>query len=323
MIGIDTEAATLKLVVTIPAFNEEKTIAKVIKSVPKSELNDCKIIVIDDGSKDKTAKEAKLAGADLVYRFKENRGLAHAFKKGIDLALISGADLIVNIDGDGQYDSEEIPLLIQPIVEGEADIVLGSRFEGWIEQMPWRKRIGNIFATKVTSTLAGIKISDAQTGFRALSRDAASRLNIMSDYTYTQEMIIQAANKGLRIVEVPCNFSKRKEGESRLMTGIFGYARRAGLTIMRTYRDYKPLRTFLFIGGSMFFIGLLIGLRVLLHFFATGTVTPYLPSAVLTGVLLIIGFQIMVLGLIADMIGTNRRIMEEIVYRSKKKRVEH
>jgi glycosyltransferase involved in cell wall biosynthesis len=319
MIGIDTEAATLKLVVTIPAYNEEKTITEVIKKIPKKELNDCRIIVIDDGSIDKTAREAKLAGADIVYRFKENRGLAHAFKKGIDLALISGADLIVNIDGDGQYDSEEIPSLIQPIVNGEADIVLGSRFEGWIEQMPWRKRIGNIFATKVTSTLAGIKISDAQTGFRALSREAASRLNIMSDYTYTQEMIIQAANKGLRIIEIPCNFRKRREGSSRLMTGIFGYARRAGLTIIRTYRDYKPLRTFLMIGGSIFFIGFLIGLRVLLRFLLTGNVSPYLPSAVLSGVLIIIGFQIMVLGLIADMVGTNRKLMEEIIHKTHNK----
>ena len=319
MIGIDTEAATLKLVVMIPAYNEEKTIAEVIKKVPKSELNNCIIIVIDDGSIDKTAREAKLAGADIVYRFKENRGLAHAFKKGIDLALISGADIIVNIDGDGQYDSEEIPLLIQPIVDGEADIVLGSRFEGWIEHMSWKKRIGNILATKVTSTLAGIKISDAQTGFRGLSREAASRLNIMSDYTYTQEMIIQAANKGLKIDEGPCNFRKRKEGSSRLMTGIFGYARRAGLTIIRTYRDYKPLRTFFFIGGSIFLIGFLIGLRVLLRFLSTGMVSPYLPSAVLSGVLLIIGFQIMVLGLIADMVGSNRKLMEEIIYKMNKK----
>jgi glycosyltransferase involved in cell wall biosynthesis len=305
----------MKIVVTIPAYNEEKTIAQVIKKVPKNKLNDCKIIVVDDGSIDKTAGEAKLAGADVVHRFKENRGLAHAFKKGIDLALVSGADLIVNIDADGQYDSEEIQNLIKPIVDDEADIVLGSRFKGWIEQMPRSKRIGNIFATKVTSALSGIKISDAQTGFRALSREAASRLNIVSNYTYTQEMIIQAANKGLRIVEVPCNFRKRREGSSRLMTGIFGYARRAGLTIIRTYRDYKPLRTFLMIGGSMFFIGFLIGLRVLLQFISTGAVSPYLPSAVLSGVLLIIGFQIMVLGLIADMVGTNRKLMEEIIHK--------
>ena len=312
----------MKLAVTIPAYNEEGTIGEVIRRIPKKKLKECVIIVIDDGSKDKTSEEAELAGADLVYRFKENRGLAYAFKKGIDLALNSGANLIVNIDGDGQYDPEEIPLLVQPIVDGEGDIVLGSRFEGWIEQMPWRKRIGNIFATKVTSALSGIKISDAQTGFRALSREAASSLNIISGYTYTQEMIIQAANKDLKIVEVPCNFRKRREGSSRLITGMFGYARKAGLTIIRTYRDYKPLRTFMFIGGIIFFIGILMGLRVLYHFFLTGAVTPYLPSALLSGVLLIIGFQVMILGLIAEMVGNNRRLMEQILYKFRKEESE-
>ncbi|MFC1506902.1 glycosyltransferase family 2 protein [Thermoproteota archaeon] len=304
----------MKLIVTIPVYNEQDTIGEIIKRT-KNTLDDCKIIVIDDGSTDRTVGEAKVAGADLIYRFKVNRGLAYAFKKGIDLAIISKADFIVNIDGDGQYDPEEIPKLVKPIMDGEADIVLGSRFEGWIEKMPRKKRIGNVMATKITSALSGIKISDAQTGFRALSREAASRLNIMSDYTYTQEMIIQAANKGLKVVEVPCNFRKRREGKSRLMTGIFGYARRAGLTIIRTYRDYKPLQAFFLFGGSIFFFGTLMGLRVLIHYFSTGNVNPYLPSAILSGVLLTIGFQVMILGLIADMIGTNRRLMEEIIHK--------
>jgi hypothetical protein len=184
--------------------------------------------------------------------------------------------------------------------------------------MPIQKKIGNRIATKFTSFVSGVPLSDAQTGFRAFSREAALRLNIMSDYTYVQETIIQAVNRGLKIAEVPVQFRKR-DGRSRLISNIFSYVKRAGITILRTYRDYKPMRTFLVIGGFTFSLGLLAGLRVLIHYLKTGLVSPYIPTAILTGVLLIIGFQIVVLGLIADMIGSNRRIMEEILYRLKKK----
>ena len=307
--------------VVIPAFNEEKTIATVIGAIPRDALDEVQVLVIDDGSADGTVSQAKRAGADRVISFDRNRGLAVAFRKGLEEALSMGADIVVNIDADGQYESKEIPSLIRPIVEGYADLVLGSRFKGWIEDMPVGKRIGNLLATKATSVASGLAISDSQTGFRAFSREAALKLNILSDYTYVQETIIQAARKGLRIVEVPCIFRKR-EGRSRLISSIFDYAWRAGLTVLRTYRDYKPLRAFLFIGGLLFSLGVIIGLRVLIHFFVTGTVTPYLPSAVLTAVLLIVGFQVIVLGLIADMIGGNRRLMEEILYKLRKRELE-
>jgi len=307
----------MMLVVVIPAYNEEKTIGNVIKDIPRKLFDNIKILVIDDGSTDNTVKEAKKSGADKIVSFDDNKGLANAFRVGLDTALDMGADIIVNIDADHQYYSEEIPDLIQPIIDGKADIVLGSRFKGQIEYMPKRKRLGNILATRITGFLIGSSISDAQTGFRALSREAALRQNILSDYTYTQEMIIQSVHKGLRLIEVPCKFRARRAGESRLITGIFEYARRGGLTILRTYRDYSPLRTFLLIGGILSLIGLVVGLRVLVHFFLTGAVSPYIPSAILTVVLLIVGFQIMILGLIGDMVTSNRRLLEEIIYRLK------
>ena len=308
----------MKLAVVIPAFNEEATIGDVIRLIPRNVVEDVKIIVVDDGSTDNTVNEAWKAGADKVVSFKRNMGLAYAFKKGLEAALEMNADIIVNIDADGQYDPREIPQLIKPIVEGKADIVLGSRFKGSIEYMPKRKKWGNILATKIVSFLAGIPISDAQTGFRAFSREAALKLNILSDYTYVQETVIQAAYKGLRIIEVPCTFKKRKAGESRLISSLLSYAKKSGLTILRTYINYKPLRTFLLIGGALSLIGVIIGLRVLIHFLLTGMVSPHIPSAILTAILVIVGFQIIMLGLIADMIGMERKLMEEILYRLKK-----
>jgi glycosyltransferase involved in cell wall biosynthesis len=308
----------MKLVVMIPAYNEEETIADVIAEIPKGlcEVDEIETLVVDDGSTDRTAETARKAGANVVSN-EENIGLARTFKKGLEEALARKADIIVNIDADGQYVGGEIPDLIKPILEGRADVVLGSRFKGSIEYMPLHKKIGNSIATKITQFASGVPISDAQTGFRAFSRDAALRLNVMSDYTYVQETIIQAAIKGLGIVEVPCSFRKRN-GKSRLISNIFSYAKRAGATILLTYRDYKPLKTFLLIGGSIFFLGLAVGARVLIHFLKTGLVSPYIPSAILTAVLLIIGFQVIILGLVADMIGNNRKILEELLYKLKK-----
>jgi glycosyltransferase involved in cell wall biosynthesis len=305
----------MTVVVMIPAHNEKETIAEVMRKIPQTILNNSRrILVIDDGSTDDTAEEATLAGADFVLRHKSRLGLARTFRDGLLAALKMGADIIVMIDADGQYDGEQIPDLVKPIQEGVADVVLGSRFKGWIEHMPTGNRIGNVVATKLTSFLAGVHFSDTQTGFRAYSRDAALRLNILGDYTYTQEAVIQAAHKGLRTVEVPVNFRRRISGGSRLVANLPSYASRAGLTMLRTYRDFRPLRTFLAIGILLFAAGLVVGLRVIVHYVQTGLVTPYLPSAVLTSVLVILGFQAIFLGLIADMLRNNRLLEEEILY---------
>ena len=310
----------MKLVVTIPAFNEEKTIGKVIQEIPKKikGIKKIEVIVIDDGSTDETATVAKKFGAKIIKN-KENLGLATSFKKGLDAALLSGADIIVNTDADFQYDQTQIPILVEPILNGNADIVLGSRFKGTIEGMPFSKKIGNKIVTAIVRFISGKPISDAQTGFRAFTRDAAMKINVYSNYTYVQETIIEAVDKRLVINEVPVRF-RRRDGKSRLMSGVFDYARKAGTTIIRGYINHKPMGFFVVLGGLIFFAGFLVGLRVLLHFLKTGNVSPYLPSTILSIFAMLIGFQIIIIGLVADMIRHNRKINDEILYNLKRQR---
>jgi len=314
----------MKLIVTIPAYNEENTINKVIREIPRQidGIDSVEVLVINDGSTDNTVKVAKDAGADHIINQKENQGLAFAFRTGLEEALKQGADIIVNTDADFQYNQQQIPDLIKPVLEGKADIVLGSRFSGHIEHMALQKRLGNIVATRVTRMASGYPVTDAQTGFRAFSRDAALRMNILSDYTYVQETIMQAVDHNLTMVEIPIEFRKR-EGSSRLMSGVFNYAKRATSTILRTYRDYNPLKVFSIIGLLFIMAGMATGARVLIHYLQTGMVTPYLPSAVLTTILWIMGVQIFVFGMIADMLKTQRQIGEEILYRLKKMKFEN
>jgi glycosyltransferase involved in cell wall biosynthesis len=308
----------MKLVVMIPAYNEEETIGYVIREIPRDCCEQVEVLVINDGSHDNTVEEAERAGADKIISFKRNKGLAPAFRAGLETALEMGADIIVNTDADGQYNGGEIPKLIQPIIDGKADFVLGSRTKGHIEYMPLPKKIGNRIATFVTRQVSGLPISDAQSGFRAFTRDAAFRLNVMADYTYVQETLMQAANWGLVIEEVPIEFRKRRGGESRLISNIFGYAKRAGATIAKTYRDYQPLKTFSYMGFLFIVAGLTIGARVLIYYCNTGVVTGHMPSALLTVLLLIVGIQTLVLGLLADMLKTQRKVQDEVLYRLKK-----
>ncbi len=307
----------MKLAITIPAFNEEKTIGKVIEEIPKkiSGIKTIEIIVIDDGSTDKTAKIAKAHKA-VVISHVGNRGLAKSFTDGLNLALARGADIIMNTDADFQYNQKQIPSIVKPIVEGKADIVLGSRFKGWIEDMSTGKRWGNIFATKVVRFVSGLDISDAQSGFRAFSREAALRINISGDFTYTQESLLIAAEHRLKVVEVPIDFRKRAD-ESRLFGSVWSFANRAGKTLLVNYLNYHPLKVFLSLGLVLFVAGALFGYRVLSYYFATGVVGPYLPSAVLSSLLIILGVQVSIIGLVAEMVKHNRKIQEETLYRIK------
>lgn len=314
-----TATSGVTLVVMIPAYNEEKTIKKVIESIPRK-IHGVEVvipIVIDDGSNDHTATKAVEAGA-LVVSNTKNQGLAFSFRHGIETALKLGASIIVNTDADNQYDQSQIPDLIEPILNRRADMVLGSRFKGDIEDMPLSKRIGNRLATLVVNFVSGAGVSDGQTGFRAFTRDAALRLNVLSNFTYTQETILEAMDKGLVIVEIPANFRKR-EDNNRLFGSILNYASRAGFTLIMGLLKYHPLRWFLAAGFGIMLAGLAVGSRVVVQFLETGAVEPYLPSAVFTVLCVIVGIQVMLMGLLASMIKQNRQIMEMQLLEIRKK----
>lgn len=290
----------MKIVVTIPAFNEEKSIGNVIKRIKEVMAGkgyNYGILVVDDGSIDKTADAARKAGA-IAYSHPKNYGLAECFKTEIEKCLELKADVIVHIDADLQYRPEEIPKLLKEIKDGY-DLVLGSRFKGRIEHMPFIKRIGNIAFSRAVSQIAGIKISDAQTGFRAFTRKLAKNIQITSNHTYTQEQIIRAVKQKFRIKEVPIYFAKRN-GKSRLITNTFEYAIKAWINIIRTYRDYEPLKFFGTLGTLIFGLGFLIGLYLVYLHFTTGIVGHF--ALIMLDILILsIGLQIIIFGFLADM----------------------
>lgn len=289
----------MKVIVTIPAFNEEKTLGNVLESIKSAVRGmDCKIVIVDDGSKDKTALVAKKAGA-IVFSHPRNMGLAETFKTEMEKCLELKADIIVHFDADGQYNAKDIPKLINKVKEGY-DLVLGSRFLGGIESMPWLKKLGNKAFSRVISNITKLKVTDGQTGFRAFTREVA-KIPITSNFTYTQEQIIRAARGKFKIIEIPTYFAKRQgDTESRLMKGPFDYGIRAGINLLRVYRDYEPLKFFGLFGGLFFFAGLFIGIWILYLFFVTAKVT-HLPSAILSMLLIIVGIQILLFGFLADM----------------------
>jgi glycosyltransferase involved in cell wall biosynthesis len=309
----------VKLIVTIPAYNEEDTIAAVLKEIPRrvDRFDSIEVILIDDGSTDNTSREALLGGVDEIIAHRSNKGLGVTFRDGINRALERDADIIVNIDADGQYNPAQIPALIKPLLDGKADIVFGWRDIDKLNFMPRGNRLGNKLATWVTRRLSGLPIKDSQTGFRAFTREAVLKMNLFGKYTHVQETIIQARHKDLQIEQVPVEFRERS-GKSRLVAGLWSYAFKAGATIFSTYRDYYPLKFFSFIGGIFTVIGLGFGIRVLVHYAQTGTVSPYIPSTVLASLLLIIGLGIGCLGVFMHMLNNQRRLSEEILYRLKK-----
>lgn len=291
----------MKIIITIPAKDEEKTIANVIGNIQlimQSESVDYGIIVVDDGSKDKTVQIARDKGA-IVVSHPTTLGLAETFRTEVKLCLEHGADIIVHIDADGQYHPADIPLLLKELENGY-DLVLGSRFLGTIEEMPLIKRVGNKLFSRIISNITGLKITDAQTGFRVFRRDVAERIPIISTHTYTQEQIIKAARM-FRIKEVPVHFGKREGGGSRLIKNPFEYAAKAWITIIRIYRDYKPLSFFGVIGGIPLVIGSLIGIWFSYEHFIMGGVKGHLLLSIFMMLLVLVGVQIILFGFLADM----------------------
>lgn len=289
----------MKVIITIPAYNEEKTIGSVINEIDTvmSKTNyDYGIQVLDDGSRDKTAELAKKAGA-IVVSNPRNLGLAETFQRELESCLKLKADIIVHTDADGQYPPEYIPKLINKIEEGY-DLVLGSRFRGKIIDMPLAKRLGNRAFSRVISSLIRQKITDSTTGFRAFTKDLASKIEFINTFTYTQEQIIKAAYQNFRIIEIP--IETRKTRQSRLFKSPVEYAIKAWINILRIYRDYDPLKFFGFIGFGFLSLGILIGGYLTFLHFTTGIVG-HLGLMILMLLLIINGIQIILFGFFADM----------------------
>ena len=308
----------IKLIIQIPCWNETASLPKTLKNLPTHipGVDIIETLIIDDGSADGTADVARQNGAHHVVRLTRHKGLAGAFQAGLDACLQAGADLIVNTDADGQYKGEDIPRLIQPILEKKADIVIGNRDIENIKQFSFLKKRLQRIGSWIVRQLSGSTIADATTGFRAYSREAALRLNIISNYTYTVESIIQAEHKNLAIanITISTNYVNRK---SRLFRTIPEYIKRSIVTIIRVYAMFNPLRLFMTLGGGMIFVGFLIGCRFLFYFLLDHGAGK-IQSLILAAALLIIGFQMLVIGLISDLSAANRRLIEETLYRIKK-----
>jgi glycosyltransferase involved in cell wall biosynthesis len=300
-----------QLVVMIPCLNEEKTLAKVLSSIPKQikEISEIKILVVDDGSTDKTGKIAADFGATVI-KHTTTRGLAYSFSRGLEKALEMGADIIVNTDGDNQYPQEEIPKLIKPIIEEKADLVIADRQTDKIPHFSLVKKILQKLGSFLVKTLSGTEVADTSSGFRAFSRNAALNINIFTDYTYTIETIIAAGKKKMKIVSIPVTVNP-KTRESRLMKSMYSYLKISASTIVRVFAIYEPLKTFGLMGVVICLPGLFFIVRFL-YFFSQGHGNGHVQSLVIGTLITLVGFQIALFGIIADLIGFNRRLLEQI-----------
>jgi glycosyltransferase involved in cell wall biosynthesis len=304
----------MKLIVQIPCLNEEAALPQTLKSIPRTiaGIDAVEVLIIDDGSTDRTAEVARTHGADHVVRFTNTKGLAHGFMAGLDACLRLGADVIVNTDADNQYPGHEIPRLIAPILSGEADMVVGDRSVTEVAHFSWTKKRLQTLGSWVVRKVSGTGVPDTTSGFRALTREAALRINIVSEFTYTLESIIQAGKKKLAVAHLPVE--TRETRPSRLFGSTWEYVKRSGATILRIYAMYEPFKVFVLLGTALLMAGTVLGLRYA-YFWWIGEVRGHVQSAVLTVLLLILGFQTLQWGIMADLIASNRKLIEDVLYR--------
>jgi glycosyltransferase involved in cell wall biosynthesis len=310
--------SSMKLIIQLPCYNEEQTLASTLAELPRQIPGvDCiEVLVVDDGSTDRTAEIARQAGVPHVISLGKNRGLGTAFRLGLEACLSRGADLIVNTDGDNQYSAADIPRLIQPLLEGKADLVVGIRnIEGVADFSPLKKRLQR-WGSWVVRQAARCQIEDTTSGFRAYNREAALQLNVFSGFSYTLETLIQAGQSNLRLTAVPITVN-RKMRESRLAGSIREYIQQSAITVLRIYATYNPMRVFLMTGGLCFGAGALVALRYLaIYLFQSSG--GHIQSLILSAILIILGVQLFAVGLVSELVSVNRRLNEEILYRLRK-----
>lgn len=308
----------MKLVIQIPCYNEEETLEIALNALPKhiDGIDEIEYLIINDGSKDKTVEVAKAWGVHHVVNFRRNKGLARGFMAGLDEALKQGGDIIVNTDADNQYCGDDIEKLVAPILAEEADIVIGTRPIDSISHFSFLKKKLQHLGSWLVRVASDTDIPDAPSGFRAISRDAAMRLHVINEYTYTLETIIQAGREKIAITSVPIRTNAELR-PSRLFHSMFSYIKKSALTIIRAFMMYKPLKFFGIIGTIPFTLGIILGIRYLIYL-ANDPHTGHVQSLILAAVLLLMGVQTYIVGLHADVMAANRKMIEEIKYHIKK-----
>lgn len=305
----------LKLVIQIPCLNEERTLPATLADLPRMlpGVATIETLVVDDGSSDRTSEVARALGVTRVLRFPTRRGLARAFAAGLMEALDMGADVVVNTDADNQYRGEDVGRLVAPIVAGQADMVIGDRRVDQVAHFSPMKKLLQRLGSWVVSRLSDVALPDTTSGFRAYSREAAMRLTIVSNFTYTLETVIQATQKGMSITSVPIR-TNPKTRESRLFRSTGGYIQRSVGTILRLYIAYRPLRFFLTLAAGFLIAAAVLFARFAMYYVALrGTQTGHVQSLIVAGVLAIIGMLVLALGVLADLTSVNRRLQEEIL----------
>lgn len=309
----------MKLIIQIPCFNEEKTLPITLKALPKSidGIDEIEVIIIDDGSSDKTVEVAKDLGVKNIFSLNKNYGLARAFSYGLNKAIELGADIVVNTDADNQYCADDIEKIVIPILNNKADMVVGERPISDIKHFSISKKMLQKLGSKVMSLISGVKINDAPSGFRAFSRRASMSINVFDNYTYTLETIIQANAKGLVIENVPIRVNK-EERPSHLISNIFVYILRSILTMTRMFIVYRPFRFFATISAIFLILGLLTGGRFLYYYFV-GEGSGHVQSLILASILIITGVQTFVVAIASDLLSINRKLLEDIQMRLKNK----
>ena len=308
----------MKLIIQIPCFNEAETLEVTLNDLPKhiDGIDEIEYLIIDDGSHDNTAEVAKKWGVHYVVRFRRNKGLAKGFMAGLDACLKNGADIIVNTDADNQYCGADIETLVRPILDKKAHIVIGERPIDDTEHFtPLKKKLQH-FGSWVVRKASKTTIPDAPSGFRAYSREAAMRINVINDYTYTLETIVQSGREKMAVMSVPIRTNPELR-ESRLFHSMWGYIKKSMLTIVRTYLMYRPLYFFFMLGSILALVGVGFFVRYFV-FFCSGEGGGHLQSLILASTLLIVGFQTIVVGLLGDVISANRKILQDVQYHVRK-----